>query len=105
MTCSFLAITPERDAPKETTQTGSLVAGSVELDEVTKVAKSLGDNVGARRITWIIVQNRLTNADGSGNATNILVGSTVNQTIELQPGASTMPLPIRDLADVYARSL
>lgn len=105
MTASFLAITPEPSAPKLTTQTGSLIAGSVELDEGTKAAKSLGDNAGTRRITWIIVQNRATNADGSANATAILVGSSVNQTIELAPGASTMPLPVRDLADLYARSL
>lgn len=105
MTCSFLAIVPEEDAPKTTTMTGSLVAGSVELDEATKAPKSLGDNLGARRLTWIVVQNRLTNANGNANAGNILVGGSNNQVIELAPGASTMPLPVRNLSEVYARAI
>ncbi len=105
MTCSFLCIMPEDQAAAESTQTGSLIAGKIELDEVTKKAQSLGGDLGARRLTWIIVQNRATNADGSINATNILVGDSTQQVIELVPGAATDPLPIHNLSDVYAKSL
>ena len=105
MTASFLCVAAEQDAEQSTTTPGLPYAGSVELDEVTKAPRSLATGQGSRRITWIVVQNRFTNANGSANAVNMLVGDIANQVIELQPGASTMPLPFRDLSEVFVRSL
>ena len=105
MTCSFLCVMPEDRDAADSNKTGSLIAGKIELNEVTKAAQSLGGDLGARRLTWIIVQNRATNSDGTVNATNILIGDSTQQTIELVPGAATDPLPIHNLSDVYAKSL
>lgn len=60
-------------------------------------------SVGRGEMVKIIIHNPLTNADGTANNVEVLIGDASGQIYDLLPGANTPEIYAEDLKDLYLR--
>lgn len=60
--------------------------------------------LGKGRMVACVIQNRLTNIDGTGNGAVLMVGFGTGQIYQMQPGQESPLIYAKDLEDIYIRS-
>jgi len=66
-------------------------------------AQENAKELGLGRCLAVIVQNPLSNSDGSGNTTEIMLGDRAAQPYQILPGQETALLYCERLEDLYIR--
>jgi len=73
-----------------------------KLDSVGSGAP--GTPLGFGACSLVKLQSRLTNTDGTANATNLFYGGRMVQPFELTPGTFSDWIPVSALSDIHVRS-
>jgi len=80
------------------------MAANLETNFIQARADAQAQPLGKGACVAVIIQNRLNNINGTGNNTELMVGSGTGQIYQMLPGQESPIIYARDLEDIYVRT-